>query len=72
MINNEKMKQVRLDADETQDEIAKAMNTTQQQYAKYESGIHKIPADRLLLFCQHYGVSSDYIFDLPKTMKWPR
>lgn len=32
-----------------------------------EMGIYK-----LKLFCQHYGVSADYILGLPKNGKWPR
>lgn len=72
MLYYEKMKEIRIDADETQAQAAEALHTSQVQYYKYEAGLQKMPTDRLLLFCQHYNVSSDYVLDLPKTMKWPR
>ena len=68
----ERMKDVRNDSDETQQQIAEVLGITRQQYHLYESGKRQIPVDLLIRFCQHYGTSSDYILGLEKGLKWFR
>ncbi len=68
----ERLEETRTDHDEKQREIALKLNVTQQQYQLYESGKRKIPIDKLTIFCEHYGVSADYILGLPKGLEWPR
>ncbi len=67
-----KLKEIREDRDLSQKDIAEALKMTQQQYQLYESGKRKLPIDKLVLFCQTYGISSDYVLGLPKGLKWER
>lgn len=68
----QRMKAIRTDADETQAEVAYMLGITQQQYGLYETKRREIPVELLKQFCEHYGVSADYILGLPKGLSWPR
>lgn len=68
----QRMKDIRIDREETQEQIAAVLKITRQQYQLYESGKRSIPVDLLSMFCRHYKVSSDYLLDLPKNLEWPR
>lgn len=68
----ERLKNLRIDADLTQTEIASILGTEQSYYAKYENGKRPLPIHHLITLCRHYGVSADYILGLPKNGKWPR
>ena len=57
----ERLRDLREDADLTQKEAGAILNTTQQQYAKYELGVQEIPTHHLLRLAEHYHVSMDYI-----------
>ena len=63
---------VRADADDTQRSLAKKLDISQSQWAKYERRVHEMSIYNLVKFCQHYGVSADYILGLGRDMKWPR
>jgi len=67
-----KMKEIRQDAEETQQNIADILNITRPQYQLYESGKRYMPIDLFIKFCEHYKVSADYILGLPKGLNWPR
>lgn len=69
---NEVLKELRIDNDLTQEQVAKVIKTTQGYYSKYELGIRDMPINRLIELCMFYGVSADYILGLPKGLKWPR
>lgn len=56
-----RLRDLREDADKTQREIGMLLQTTQQQYAKYEAGIQEIPMHHLLVLADYYGVSVDYL-----------
>lgn len=68
----ERMIEVRTDHDESQRDLAKAIGFHQVQIARYETGANTPPINYLFAFCQHYGVSADYILGLPKGLKWER
>lgn len=68
----DRLKELRTDKDNTQEEIAKILNTSKQYYQKYEKGIHPLPITHLKTLCLYYGVSADYILGLPKGLSWPR
>lgn len=53
--------EIREDRDINQQEIAELLNTTQQQYSKYELGIQLIPIDRLNILADFYNTSIDYL-----------
>ena len=64
--------ELRKDHDKTQAQIAEYLQTTQQQYQKYESGSQELPVRRLCQLAELYNVSADYILGLPKNLYWPR
>lgn len=72
MLYHNRMREVREDRDLKQEDVAEQLKITRQQYQLYESGKRKLPIDKLKLFCKTYGVSADYILDLPKGLKWER
>ena len=53
--------EIRENRDINQQEIAELLNTTQQQYSKYELGIQLIPIDRLNMLADFYNTSIDYL-----------
>lgn len=56
-----RLRDLREDRDLTQAYIAKLLNTTQQQYYKYEKGIQEIPVHHLITLANFYDVTLDYI-----------
>ncbi len=47
-----------------QTDMAELLETTQQQYSKYENRIHELPVRHLITICRSFDVSSDYILGL--------
>lgn len=58
------MRDLREDHDMNQEQIAKILNITRQQYQLYESGKRKLPIDKLIELCRFYKVSADYILGI--------
>ena len=56
-----RLKDLREDNDLMQKEVANIINTTQQQYSKYETGIRLIPIDKISILADYYETSVDYI-----------
>ncbi|BCJ93354.1 transcriptional regulator [Anaerocolumna cellulosilytica] len=56
-----RIKDLREDRDLTQGQISKLLNTTQQQYSKYELGIQEIPVHHLITLADYYNTSTDYL-----------
>lgn len=56
-----KLKDLRIDNDLYQKEVASILKITRQQYGLYESGKRDIPIDLLIKLADFYGVSTDYI-----------
>ena len=52
---------IRKKANQTQKEIADILNTTQQQYSKYEKGLQELPVRHLITLANHYKLSTDQI-----------
>ncbi len=61
------IRDLREDNDKTQQEIADFLGTSQTMYARYERGANELPIRHLILLCQYYNVSADYILGLDKT-----
>ena len=57
----ERLKDLRIDRDLYQSDIAKILFTTQVQYSRWESGAFEIPISVLILLADFYDVSLDYI-----------
>ena len=61
MYFTQRLRDLREDKDLKQEDIAKVLKITRQQYQLYESGKRKIPIDLLVELCKFYNVSADYI-----------
>ena len=63
------IRDLRVDADKTQQEIADVLQTSQTMYARYERGANELPIHHLLKLCEYYDVSADYILGKEKKEK---
>ena len=52
---------LRIDADKTQEEIAKVLNCRREVYRRYEKGIFEIPVWALIRLADYYNTRTDYI-----------
>lgn len=59
-----KLREIRTSKGYSQLDIANALNTTQQQYSKYEVGAQELPARHIITLCQFYGISADLLLGL--------
>ena len=57
----ERIRGLREDRDQTQQEIADLLNVGQRTYCDYELGKTRIPVDSLIILAELYNVSMDYI-----------
>lgn len=48
----------------SQAQIAEVLETTQQQYSKYEKGTHEIPVRHVITLCKFYKISADWLLGL--------
>lgn len=63
------MRDLREDADKTQQQIADLLGTSQTMYARYERGANELPLHHLITLCEYYHVSADYFLGLTKREK---
>ena len=61
-----RIRDLREDRDLSQADIAKVIQTTQQQYSKIETGKADISGEKLIRLAEFYNVSTDYILGLTK------
>lgn len=59
------MRDLRIDHDKSQAQIANILGTTKNQVGKYERGEQEMPIRHLITLCNYYGVSADYLLGLP-------
>lgn len=59
-----RLKDLREDNDLIQNDVAKLLLITQQQYSLYENGYREIPASMLIKLADYYKTSVDYILGL--------
>lgn len=64
--------ELRIDHDETQEQLAIIIGVNRKQIARYEKEEQEITNSKLMKICLHYKVSADYILGLPKDLNWPR
>lgn len=68
----QRLRDLREDADKSQEEIAKLIGTSQSYYAQYENGKRAIPFERVVILAKYYNVSLDYLaglVDIPKKLR---
>ncbi|MBP3305122.1 MAG: helix-turn-helix transcriptional regulator [Oscillospiraceae bacterium] len=61
----QRIRDLRIDHDKSQAQIADILGTTKNQVGKYERGEQEMPIKHLLTLCNYYQVSADYILGLP-------
>ena len=59
-----RLKESRKQAGYTQDQEAKLMYMTQQQYSRFENGVFELNYQQIIKLCQLYNISADYLFGL--------
>ena len=59
-----RIRDLRIDADKTQQEIADMLGTSQTMYVRYERGASELPIRHLIKLAKYYHVSTDYILGL--------
>ncbi len=69
MIYNQRIRDLRIDSDKSQSDIAKIIGTSQSYYAQYENGKRSIPFERMVILARYYNVSLDYIAGFTDTPK---
>ena len=57
----QRLEDLRIDADKTQEEIAKVLNCRREVYRRCEKGIFEIPVWALIRLADYYNTSTDYI-----------
>ena len=60
----QRLEDLRIDADKTQQEIADVLSCRREVYRRYEKGIHEIPVWAVIALAKYYGVSTDYLLGL--------
>ena len=60
----EKLFDIRIDADLIQEEVAKILGVTQENYSRWETGKEFIPLNKLNILCNYFNVSMDYALGL--------
>ncbi len=58
-----RIKDLRIDNDLYQKQVAKILKITRQQYSLYETGKKDIPVDLLCKLADYYNTSTDYILN---------
>lgn len=59
-----RIRDLRVDKDKSQTELAKYLNVSQSTYSRYESGELDIPSGVLIALSRYYHVSIDYLLNL--------
>lgn len=60
-MNIDRLRELREENNLTQKEVADILETSQQQYSKYELGIRVIPIEKLYILANYYKTSIDYL-----------
>jgi DNA-binding XRE family transcriptional regulator len=59
-----RLKESRLIKNMTQEQVAKKLNMTQQQYSRFENGKFELNYEQLVFLCKLYDISADYLLGL--------
>lgn len=60
----DKIREVRKQNKYSQKDMAELLETTQQQYSKYEKQQQELPIRHLITICNHFQISADWLLDL--------
>jgi len=65
----EKIRNLREDADLNQSQLGAALNMTQRKISYIECGKYEPSLGDIVAFCRFFGVSADYLLDIPTSPK---
>lgn len=71
MYQYQRIKDLREDADLYQEDVAKILDTSQQQYSRWERGAQEIPLHHAITLAKFYKVSMDYLTGLTNDKRYP-
>ena len=60
----QRLEDLRIDADKTQEEIAQILTCKREVYRRYEKGTYELPVWALIKLAEYYQTSTDYILGL--------
>ena len=60
----QRLEDLRVDADLTQEQVAQVLHCKREVYRRYEKGINELPVWALIELAKFYGTSTDYILGL--------
>ncbi|MBQ8612092.1 MAG: helix-turn-helix transcriptional regulator [Oscillospiraceae bacterium] len=60
----QRLTDLRVDADKTQQEVADVLNCKREVYRRYEKGLYEIPVWAVIKLAQYYGTSTDYLLGM--------
>jgi len=66
----QRIRDLRIDHDKSQAQIAAILGTSKNQVGKYERGEQEMPIKHLIALCEYYNVSADYILGLSKGLPY--
>ena len=58
------MKDLRIDKDFSQTEMAELLKCAQTSYSQYERGVRDIPTEMIIELCKIHNISADYLLGL--------
>lgn len=64
MYRYQRLRDLREDADKTQEDVAEILGILQEQYHRYESGKQELPMHHFVTLAKYYNVSLDYLAGL--------
>lgn len=68
-----RLRDLREDADLSQENLAKLLNMSQSGYSKYETGENDVPTKILIALARYYNTSVDYLLGLTNVREpYPR
>jgi len=65
----QRLRDLREDHDKKQEDIAKILDISRQQYQLYESGKRELPMHHFVVLAKYYNVSLDYLAGLINSPK---
>lgn len=67
-----RIKNLRIDSDRTQAQVARAIGITQRKYSYIETGVQPLTEELIVGLARFYGTSTDYILGLTDdpTPRW--
>ena len=57
----QRLRDLREDMDKSQTEIAEILQTSRQQYGRWETGAQELPMHHFITLAKYYNVSLDYL-----------